>query len=74
MKLTNEQLKALPEFNEYELEMLPTGETIRHRKIPKFAAYQQEDSDVAMFTDEKGKCWTVIYNCEGGPYKRRFFL
>lgn len=73
MKLTNEQLSALPERKDYELETLPTGETIQRRITPKFARYSPSPDDVLIFHDKDGS-WFVDYHLEGGPYKRRAYL
>ena len=70
--MTNEQLSALPEFPDYEIEILANGTTVRHRRSPKFIAYASSPDDIALFSDRDGT-WTVIYNLEGGPYKRRVF-
>jgi hypothetical protein len=71
--MTNEELSALPEFQDYELETLPTGETIRHRKVRKFVMYKPKDDDVLLFHDKDGS-WFVVYHLEGGPYKRKALL
>ena len=73
MKLTKEQLSSLPEFQAYEVETLPTGETIRHRRVARFSAYKLQGDDIIFFHDETGS-WFVDYQLEGGPYKRRAFL
>lgn len=71
MPLTKQQLLALPEEQDYRLETLPTGETVRHRIVRRFIQYKIKGDDVIMFRDEQGESWHVIYNLEGGPYKRR---
>ena len=73
MKLTNEQLSALPEFQDYEIETLPNGSTIKYRKVPKFIAHKFDEDAVILFNDSEGS-WVVDYGFEGGPYKRRFYL
>ena len=73
MRLTNEQLRALPERKEYVEEIQPDGTTILHRVPPKFEVHKIESDDVIMFRDENG-LWVVDYHLEGGPYKRRFSL
>lgn len=70
MKLTAEQLSALPERNDYVLETLPSGETVRHRIAPKFRAWKPAPDDVILFHDAEGS-WFVDWHLEGGPFKRR---
>ena len=69
--MTKEELSALPERPEFEMEMLLDGTTVRHRKAVKFRLYTPQPDDVILFTDESGS-WIVDYHLEGGPYKRRF--
>lgn len=73
MKMTKEQLSALPEWQGYRIETLPNGETVRHRIVPKFVAHKFDENDVILFHDEEGS-WIVEYGYEGGPHKRRFYL
>ena len=70
MPNAKEQLSALPELHYYEIETLPNGETVRHRKMPKFRAYKTCPDDIILFTDSEG-AWIVDYHFEGGPHKRR---
>ena len=71
--MTKQELQALPELQDYRLETLPTGETVRHRIVHKFGAYKLKGDDVILFHDENGS-WQVIYHLEGSPYKKRFYL
>ena len=73
MNLTNKQLSALPELQEYRNEILPNGNTVRHRIVHKFVANKIEDDRVILFHDENGS-WRVHYHLEGGPYKSRFYF
>ena len=73
MPLTQEQLCALPEFQEYKYELQPDGITVKTRITPKFCTYDLKNDDVLMFSDESGS-WAVDYHFEGGPYKRRCWL
>jgi len=70
--LDKNRLSDLPEFCEYENETLATGETIRHRILPKFVGHPGGvgPNDIAAFTDAEGS-WFVVYGYEGGPHKRR---
>ncbi|MBC7939739.1 MAG: hypothetical protein H7Z19_08245 [Chitinophagaceae bacterium] len=80
MKLTNEQLSALPERKETEVRFLTEAEAIARggrlgdseifRISPKFRQYRMKPDDVWLFTDADGS-WFVEYHLEGGPYKRR---
>lgn len=69
--LTKEELINLPEFKEYELNILDTGETIRIRNTPRFCVNKLGPDDIILFTDGNGEKWHVDYHLEGGPYKRR---
>jgi hypothetical protein len=71
--VTPEELSALPEREEYRLELLPDGTTVRHRIVPRFASYSPQADDVILFHDKDGS-WVVEYHLEGGPYKRRAML
>ena len=83
MKLTNEQLAALPERKDTVSRLITedeakamggkVGDTITERVAPKFIQYKISGDDVIMFHDKDG-CWTVDYHLEGGPFKRRFSL
>jgi hypothetical protein len=68
--MTNAELSALPEWQEYDVETLPTGETVKHHRVPQFAVYTHKPDDVIMFTDADGT-WFVNYHIAGGTYKRR---
>jgi len=85
MPLTTEQLRALPERQEYDDRImewddpkqgLRKGDTVRERIPPKFsydaAGSGTNGDDIVLFTDERGERWMVDYHLEGGPYKRRF--
>jgi len=65
-------LSSLPDIDEAErkLEVLPTGETVMHRKTLPFVQYSVKSNDPFMFTDSEGS-WFVIYGHEGGPHKKR---
>ena len=83
MKLTKEQLSALPEEPSYTTRLMTEeesramggrlGDMIRERVAIKFGTYRVEPDDVILFHDEHGS-WMVIYHLEGGPYKRRFSI
>lgn len=83
MKLTNEQLSALPERKETEVRILSEeeakerggklGDTEVVRIPPKFSRYKISGDDVILFHDEEGS-WFVDYHLEGGPYKRRAYI
>ena len=83
MKLTNDQLSALPERRDTVYRLITedeaksiggkVGDTIVERVPPKFIQYKISGDDVIMFTDKDGT-WVVEYHLEGGPYKRRFWL
>jgi len=69
MILTDEELLALPEWKDYEIKTLETGETVREPVQPRFVQRAVSD-DVFTFTDNTG-VWFVDYHLDGGPYKRR---
>ncbi len=83
MKLTNEQLSALPEEPSYTSRLMTEeeakamggklGDTIRERVQVKLCAYKIQPDDVILFHDEHGS-WMVVYHLEGGPYKKRFSI
>lgn len=68
--MSPKELSALPELPECYIEMLPTGEQVRHRRVLNFVPYKPKPDDVLIFHDEHGS-WFVDYHLEGGPYKRR---
>lgn len=70
--MTTEQLSHLPDYDEatHLIKTLPNGTSVEERKVLRFIAHDSKPDDVFMFTDNKGS-WTVMYNVEGGPYKRR---
>ena len=73
MPLTQEQLSALPEFQETRIERLPNGVDVLHRVVPKFRPYDLRHDDIILFHDADGS-WIVDYHLEGGPYKRRAMI
>lgn len=78
MYLTNEQLSALPESNDYVDTIITEegdprgrpGTMIRQRVARKFSGRKPQDDDVLLFHDKDGS-WLVDYHLEGGPHKRR---
>ncbi len=68
-----DNLSNLPEFWKscQVLETLDTGETVMHKKIPKFVKCDPIKGDDPMFFTDKDGSWTVVYGHEGGPHKRR---
>lgn len=67
---TLEQAQALPLAHpDYVNEVLPSGETVRHRTAPKFFPSAVYGNHVIAFTDTDGTPMRVEYD-ERGPVKR----
>jgi len=71
--MTLKELSALPEFQDYDIKILSTGETVKHRRSPEFFPYKTKPNDIILFTDKEGS-WFVDYHFNSGPYKRRAIL
>jgi len=73
--MTPAELSSLPDISELEceIETLPNGESILHRKTLSFVQHEYNPNDIVMFADDKGT-WFVVYGYEGGPHKRRAYF
>ena len=71
--MKREELSALPEFQDYDIKILPTGEMVKNRRFPEFMPYKIKPDDIILFSDKEGS-WFVDYHFKGGPYKKRAIL